>query len=115
MKALNFDSSKHIHNLLCRHKICTVRHGDKSLKYCEGEIVFITIGKERDKKKRVLTACLERILVKKLNQLSKEDVMGENPEFKTTEDLRSFLKRVYNKEISMNDHVTVIYFSEIIC
>ena len=114
MKTLNFDYSGYINNLSCRRKNCTVRHGDKSERYFEGEIVLVTKGKACEKKKCIFTAYVDRILVKILNQISIEDVKVENPEFKTQEDLRSFLKCVYNREINMNDHVTVIYFSEII-
>ena len=41
MRALNFYSSTYHNQLICRRKTCTIRMGDKTDKYAEGDIVWV--------------------------------------------------------------------------
>jgi hypothetical protein len=114
MKALNFYSSNYHSQLVCRRKICTIRLGDKTNKYEEGDIVWVTVGKRFSQKKRIFTAAIDRVLVKPISQLTLDDLQGENPDLTSIDDLMAFLQSVYDKALTCSDIVTVVYFSEII-
>lgn len=114
MRALNFYSSNYHNQLVCRRKTCTIRRGDKTDKYQEGDIVWVTVGKRFAQRKKIFTAVIDRVFVKQLCQLTKEDLQGENPDIANTDDLMVFLKSIYEKTFTSSDTVTVVYFSEII-
>lgn len=114
MRALNFYSAQHHEQLLNRRKKCTIRLGDKTGKYPEGDIVWITVGKRYQPKQRVFTAVIDRVLVKPISQLTSEDIQGENPDVTDVSDVLTFLEAMYDKTMTPTDKVTVVYFSEII-
>jgi len=114
MRALNFYSSNYHSQLVCRRKTCTIRLGDKTHKYGEGDIVWVTVGKRFAQKKKIYTAVIDRVLVKPICQLTAEDLQGENPDLASIDDLLVFLQSIYDKPLTPTDTVTVVYFSEII-
>jgi hypothetical protein len=114
MRALNFYSSNYHNQLVCRRKTCTIRRGDKTDKYHEGDIVWITVGKRFAQKKKIYTAVIDRVLVKQISQLTREDLQGENPDITDVDDLTVFLQSIYDRVFISSDIVTVVYFSEII-
>ena len=114
MRALNFYSSTYHNQLICRRKTCTIRMGDKTDKYAEGDIVWVTVGKKFAQKKRIYTAMIDRVLVKSISELTQDDLRGENPDIENVKDVSSFLEGIYNKKILESDTVSVVYFSEII-
>jgi len=114
MLAVNFYSANYHTQLISRRKICTIRRGDKSNKYQEGDIVWITVGKRFAKKKKIYTAMIDRVLVKPISELTKEDLQGENPDITSIDDLIAFLESIYDRTMTPSDIVTVVYFSEII-
>jgi hypothetical protein len=114
MRALNFYSSNYHSQLVCRRKTCTIRLGDKTHKYAEGDIVWVTVGKRFAQKKKIYTAAIDRVLLKPICQLTAEDLAGENPDLPHIDDLLGFLQSIYDKPLTPGDTVTVVYFSEII-
>lgn len=114
MRALNFYSSNYHSQLVCRRKTCTIRMGDKTDKYAEGDIVWVTVGKKFAQKKKIYTAMIDRVLVKRISELTKEDLQGENPDIANVTDVMAFLESIYAKKIQCSDTVSVVYFSEII-
>ena len=114
MRALNFYSSTYHNQLICRRKTCTIRMGDKTDKYAEGDIVWVTVGKKFAQKKRIYTAMIDRVLVKNISELTQDDLKGENPDIDNVRDGIAFLEGIYNKKILESDTVSVVYFSEII-
>lgn len=114
MRALNFYSSTYHNQLICRRKTCTIRMGDKTDKYAEGDIVWVTVGKKFAQKKRIYTAMIDRVLVKSISELTQDDLRGENPDIENVKDVIAFLEGIYNKKILESDTVSVVYFSEII-
>ena len=114
MRALNFYSSTYHNQLICRRKTCTIRMGDKTDKYAEGDIVWVTVGKKFAQKKRIYTAMIDRVLVKSISELTQDDLRGENPDIENVKDVIGFLEGIYNKKILESDTVSVVYFSEII-
>ncbi|HWR38286.1 MAG TPA: ASCH domain-containing protein [Patescibacteria group bacterium] len=113
MRALNFYSSNYHNHLVGRRKTCTIRLGDKTQKYAEGDLLWITVGKRYTPKKRIYTAMIDRVLVKPISQLTLGDLQAENPDFTAIDNIVEFLHSIYDKTITPEDTVTVIYFSEV--
>nr|WP_092071904.1 ASCH domain-containing protein [Dendrosporobacter quercicolus]NSL49447.1 RNA-binding protein [Dendrosporobacter quercicolus DSM 1736]SDM31088.1 hypothetical protein SAMN04488502_103226 [Dendrosporobacter quercicolus] len=114
MFALNFQSHNHEKLLIARQKNCTVRLGDVRDKYHDNSIVWITVGKKFEQKRKLYPAIIDRILIKKIVDLTTQDLDHQNPEIKTIEELIAFFEQIYQKTITLEDTVSVIYFSEII-
>ena len=56
---------------------------------------------------------IDKVEVKLLADLSPREVEHDNPEIRRTEDMASFLSQLYNREVTPDDTVTVIRFSQI--
>ena len=56
---------------------------------------------------------IDKVEVKPLGELSPNEVEHDNPELRSTEDMAEFLARLYNRDVSVEDTVTLIRFSEI--
>ena len=113
MFALNFYTELYEDMLRSLRKTATIRLGDKSRKYATGQIVWITVGPRFGRRRRLFTAILDRVEVKLISDLSPRDIERENPEFRSIEDVIALLERIYDRPISPDDLVTVIYFSPI--
>jgi hypothetical protein len=50
----------------------------------------------------------------KVADLSPRDIKHDNPEFRRHEELIHFLEQIYGREVSMQDTVTVVRFSQIL-
>lgn len=113
MYALNFYPDIY-ENLLRNHrKTVTIRLGDKTDKYRAGQIVWVTVGNRFARRHKLFTAIIDRVEVKPLAELSLRDISRENPEFRTAEDVRDLLERIYDRPLAMEETVTVIYFSPV--
>ena len=114
MFALNFQSEYHEEMLISRKKNCTVRLGDVSSAFPESSIVWVTFGKKHSPRRKLYTAIIDKVSVKQFHQLTSEDLSHQNPEIKSPEELLHFFEHLYGKAITLNDKVSVIYFSEIL-
>ena len=114
MFALNFYSDLYEKILKSHRKSATIRLGDKSDKYREGEICWVTIGPRFQTRQKLYTAVLDRVEVKQISELSPRDIKAENPEMRSQDDVIAMLSRIYTNEfITPNNTVTVIYFSRV--
>ena len=95
-------------------KNCTVRLGDVRSQYPESSIVWITTGKKYEVKKRLYTAIIDKVRVKKFAELTSKDLGHQNPEIDSLEELRLDFENIYQRRITLDDTVTVIYFSEVL-
>lgn len=114
MKALNFYSSVYHGFLVNRDKTCTIRLGDKTAKYHDGDVVLVTYGDRFKPRKKVFTAVIDQVKVTTISQLTPDDLQGENPEMKSAHDCAEFLNQIYKSTVSVDSEVTVVYFSEIV-
>jgi hypothetical protein len=112
--ALNFYSPVFADQLRHRRKTATIRLGDKAGKYTKGEVVMVLIGHRFGPRELLFHAVIDKVHVCKLSELSPRDIEHDNPEFRRTEDAQQFLSQLYNREVSLDDTVTIISFSEII-
>lgn len=114
MKALNFYSSVYHGFLVNRDKSCTIRLGDKTYKYQDGDVVLVTYGDRFKPRKKVFTAVIDQVKVKPISELTLEDLQGENPEMKSPTDAVEFLGQIYKSAVTPESVVTVVHFSEVV-
>ena len=113
MYALNFYSPLFIDQLRKGRKTATIRLGDKSGKYREGQLVWVTVGHRHGPRQRVFTAVIEQVDVKSIRDLTQREIERDNPEFRLVEDIVHFLSHIYSREINLDDTVSVIHFAEV--
>ena len=94
-------------------KSATIRLGDKSAKYRKGMVVQVLCGNRFSPRERIFDAVIDKVEVKTLGELSPREIEHDNPEIRRTEDMASFLSQLYNREVTTDDTVTVIRFSQI--
>jgi hypothetical protein len=113
MYALNFYSPVVADQLRSRRKTATIRLGDKSQKYKKGMIVQVLVGARYGPRQKIFDAVIDKVDVKRLSELSPREIEHDNPEIRRQEELAIFLGQLYNREVTGEDTVTVIRFSEI--
>ena len=113
MYALNFYSSTVADQLRSRRKTATIRLGDKSGKYRKGMVVQILVGQRYGPREKIFDAVIDKVEVKRLMELSPREIEHDNPEIRRPEDMASFLGHLYNRDVTEEDVVTLIRFSEI--
>jgi hypothetical protein len=113
MYALNFYSPIVADQLRSRRKTATIRVGDKSRKYKKGMVVQVLVGARYGPRDRVFDAVIDKVEVKKLGELSPKEIEHDNPEVRRPEELATFLGQLYNRQITSDEIVTLIRFSEI--
>jgi hypothetical protein len=113
MYALNFYSPIVAEQLRSGRKTATIRLGDKAGKYKKGMIVQVLAGARFSPREKVFEAVIDKIEVKRLGELSPREIEHDNPEIRRTEEMAGFLGQLYNREVTEDDTVTVIRFSQI--
>ena len=113
VEALNFYSPIVESQLRSGRKSATIRLGDKSAKYKKGMIVQVLCGSRYSPRERIFDAVIDKVEVKRLGELSPNELEHDNPEIRRVEDMVGFLGTLYNREVTENDLVTLIRFSEI--
>ena len=113
MLALNFYSDLYADMLRSGRKTATIRLGDKSDKYKVGHIVLVTVGRRFAPRQKLFAAIIDQIDVKPIGELTNIEVEKENSEFRTPEDVMTFLSRIYDRLITPMDIVTIVQFSPI--
>ena len=111
--ALNFYSPIVADQLRSGRKTATIRLGDKAGKYRKGMIVQVLVGARFGPRQRIFEAVIDKVEVKRLSELSPREIEHDNPEIRRTEEMATFLGQLYNREITGDDVVTIIRFSEI--
>ena len=113
MYALNFYSPIVAEQLRSGRKTATIRLGDKSAKYRKGMVVHVLAGSRFSAREKVFDAVIDKVEVKQLRNLSPREIEHDNPEIRRVEEMAGFLGQLYNREVSEEDTVTVIRFSQI--
>src|SRR6059036_977193 len=113
MYALNFYSPLVADQLRTQRKTATIRLGDKSGKYKKGMIVTVLVGVRYGQREKIFDAVIDKVDVKQLRDLSPREIEHDNPEIRRVEEMAGFLGQLYNRDVSDEDMVTVIRFSQI--
>jgi hypothetical protein len=114
MYALNFYSPIVADQLRSRRKTATIRLGNKAGKYKKGMVVQVLVGTRFGPREKIFDAVIDKIEVKALAELSPREIERDNPEIRRAEDMATFLSQLYNREVTEEETVTVIHFSEIV-
>ena len=114
MQVLNFFSTVFADQMKRGRKTATIRLGDKSNKYRKNQVVLVTVGQQYSPRERLFQAVIDHVEVKRLRELSPRDIEHDNPEFRRHDELIHFLEQIYGKEVSEEDTVTVVRFSQVI-
>ena len=112
--ALNFYNPTVGDQLRSGRKTATIRLGDKSAKYRKGMIVTVLAGVRYGQRERIFDAVIDKVEVKQLRELSPREIEHDNPEIRRSEELAHFLSQLYNRDVSEDDIVTLIRFSQIV-
>jgi hypothetical protein len=111
--ALNFYSPIVAEQLRSGRKTATIRLGDKSGKYRKGMVVQVLVGVRYGVREKIFDAVIDKVEVKQLRDLSPREIEHDNPEIRRTEEMAGFLGQLYNRDVSEDDTVTAIRFSQI--
>jgi len=114
VRVLNFYSQVFADQLRRGRKTATIRLGDKSAKYHKNEAVMVTVGYQHSPREKIFEAVIDQVEVKRVKDLSPRDIEHDNPEFRRHEEMIHFLEQIYGREVSMEDTVTVVRFSQIV-
>ena len=114
MQVLNFYSTVFADQMKRGRKTATIRLGDKRHKYRKNQVVLVTVGYQYSPREKLFHAVIDNVDVKRVKDLSPRDIEHDNPEFRRVEDTIHFLEQIYGREISPEDFVTVIRFSQVI-
>ena len=114
MQVLNFYSTIFADQLKRGRKTATIRLGDKSPKYKKGMIVTVLVGTRYGQREKIFDAVIDKIDVKRLGDLSPREIEHDNPEIRRADELARWLGQLYNRDVTEDDTVTVIRFSQII-
>jgi hypothetical protein len=113
MYAINFYTQVYEDMLVKGRKTATIRLGDKKEKYQPGQIIWITVGHRFGRRRKLFAAIIDSVVVKTVADVSPRELDRENPEMRTHEELTTFLSRIYDRPVAMDDIVTVVHFSPI--
>ena len=114
MEALNFYSPIVEGQLRSGRKSATIRLGDKSSKYRKGMVVSVLVGPRFSPRQKIFDAVIDKVEVKQIRDLSPREIEHDNPEIRRPDEMTRFLGQLYNRDVSEDEVVTVIRFSEII-
>jgi hypothetical protein len=114
MYALNFYSPIVADQLRTQRKTATIRLGDKSGKYKKGMIVTVLVGVRYGQREKIFDAVIDKVEVKPLRDLSPREIEHDNPEIRHHDEFAKWLSQLYNRDVSLDDTVTVIRFSGIV-
>jgi hypothetical protein len=114
VRVLNFYSALFADQLRRGRKTATIRLGDKAHKYRKNDCVLVTIGYQHSPREKIFQAVIDQVEVKRVKELSPRDIEHDNPEFRRHEETINFLEQIYGREVTMEDTVTVVRFSQIL-
>jgi hypothetical protein len=114
MQVLNFYSTLFGDQLKRGRKTATIRLGDKSHKYRKNQAVMVTIGYQHSPREKVFDAVIDQVEVKRVKDLTPRDIEHDNPEFRRLDETVGFLRQIYGQDITHEDTVTVIRFSQVV-
>jgi hypothetical protein len=114
VQVLNFYSTIFADQLKRGRKTATIRLGDKRHKYRKNQLVLVTIGYQHSPREKIFEAVIDAVEVMRVRDLSPRDIEHDNPESRRHEELIHFLEQIYGRQVTMDDTVTVVRFSQIL-
>ena len=81
--------------------------------YRKGLVVCVLAGQRFGVREKIFDAVVDKVEVKPLREVSPREIQHDNPEMRHIDEFVHFLGQIYNREVTEDDTVTVIHFSEI--
>ncbi len=94
--------------ILTEEKYTTLRLGDKSHDFVPGDAIDISVGWDLDSFEVIKKGIINSIIVKKISELSHDDIIGESPDCKSTEAVKYVLGSIYRKLVDDDSVISVI-------
>ncbi len=113
MYAINFYTPLYEEMLVRGRKTATIRLGDKAAKYKAGELVWVTVGQRHSRRRKLFTAIIDAVAVKRLSELTPRELDRESPELRTHEELAKFLSVIYDRPVLPEHTITIVHFSPV--
>jgi|SRR5581483_11610970 len=99
-------------DLIVNHnKFTTLRLGDRQNEFKIGDLVSITIGWDAtkvDQLRKIEKATITSVKVKRINDLTRQDLEGESPDCQEKSAVKYVLGSIYRRVVKDDDNVTVI-------
>jgi len=114
VQALNFYSQIFADQMKRGRKTATIRLGDKRHKYRKNQVVMVTVGYQYSPREKVFLAVIDNVEVKRVKELSPRDIEHDNPEFRRVDELMHFMEQIYGRDVTVEDTVTVVRFSQVV-
>ncbi len=114
MQVLNFYSTVFADQMKRGRKTATIRLGDKRHKYRKNQLVLVTVGYQYSPREKLFHAVIDHVEVKRIKDLSPREIEHDNPEIRRPDEMSRFLGQLYNREVSEDETVTVIRFSQVV-
>jgi hypothetical protein len=77
-------------------------------------IVTVLVGVRYGQREKIFDAVIDKVEVKQISELSPREIEHDNPGIRRPDEMSHFLSQLYNREVSEDETVTVIRFSQII-
>ncbi len=77
-------------------------------------IVTVLVGQRYGQREKIFDAVIDKVEVKRLGDLSPREIEHDNPEIRRADEFSEWLARLYNRDVTEDDTVTVIRFSQIV-
>jgi len=107
MKVLNFFP---IYRQLIQkeEKTTTIRLGDKRHEYFPNDNIEISVGWNLNSVKILKQGIIESVVIKKIKDLSPNDLVGESPDCLSTDAVKYVLGSIYKKNVSDESVISII-------
>jgi hypothetical protein len=93
-------------------KTTTLRLGNNN-KFDKSDLVTITVGWSERNSQPLYIARVLNVILKKIRDLSEEDLEGESPDCAHKDSIEYVLSAIYRKIVGREDYVTVIKWEDI--
>jgi hypothetical protein len=77
-------------------------------------IVSVLVGVRYGQREKIFDAVIDKVEVKPLRELSPREIEHDNPNIKRADELAHWLSQLYNREVTEDETVTLIQFSQIV-
>jgi hypothetical protein len=77
-------------------------------------IVTVLVGTRYGQREKIFDAVIDKVEVKRLGDLSPREIEHDNPEIRRADELAHWLGQLYNRDVTEDETVTLIRFSQII-
>ena len=74
----------------------------------------MNVGYQYSPREKLFQAVIDHVDIKQISELRQRDIEHDNPEFRRHDELIHFLEQIYGRDVTPEDTVTVVRFSQVI-